>query len=51
VVASFRQPDVIRFGLSAVTLSHVDIWNAVQRLRSILVEERWRDPCFASVSI
>ncbi len=51
VVASFRQPDVIRFGLSAVTLSHVDVWNAVQRLRSILAEQRWRDPCFASVSI
>jgi kynureninase len=51
VVGSFREPDVIRFGLSAPTLSHVELWSAVQRLRSILVEERWRDSCFASVSV
>lgn len=51
VVGSFRHPDVIRFGLSAVSLSHVDLWDAVARLREILVEERWRDPRFAVVSV
>ena len=51
VVASFRAPDVIRFGLSAATLSHAELWQAVARLRAILVEERWRDPRFAAVSV
>jgi kynureninase len=51
VIGSFRQPDVIRFGLSAVTLSHVDLWDAVERLRAILASERWRDPAFSSVSV
>lgn len=51
VVASFREPDVIRFGLAPVTLSHADVWDAVDRLRTILVEERWRAPQFAVVSV
>ena len=51
VVASFRAPDVIRCGLSALTLSHADLWQAVARLRAILAEERWRDPRFAAVSV
>jgi kynureninase len=51
VIGSFRQPDVIRFGLSAVTLRHVDLWEAVERLRGILVSERWRDPAFSTVSV
>lgn len=51
VIGSFRQPDVIRFGLSALTISHVELWDAVGRLRSILAEERWRDSRFSSVSV
>jgi kynureninase len=51
VVGSFRAPDMIRFGLSAATLDHEDLWVAVARLRTILAEERWRDPRFAEVSV
>jgi kynureninase len=51
VVGSFRAPDVIRFGLSALTLSHAHLWMAVAALKMILVEERWRDPRFALVSV
>ena len=51
VVGSFRAPDVIRFGPSALTTSHADLWHAVARLRAILNEERWRDPRFAVVSV
>lgn len=51
VVGSFRHPDGIRFGLAPLTLSHVEMWDAVARLKGILAEERWRDPRFAEVSI
>jgi kynureninase len=51
VIGSFREPDVIRFGLAPVTLSHVDLWDAVDRLRTILEEGRWRAPEFAVVSV
>ena len=51
VVTSFRQPDVIRFGLAPATVSHADLWHAVARLRSILVEERWREERFQEVTV
>jgi kynureninase len=51
VVGSFRAPDVIRFGLAPVTVLHTDLWDAVSRLRTILEEERWRAPQFATVSV
>lgn len=51
VVTSFRQPDVIRFGLAPTTVSHVNLWHAVARLQDILRHERWRDPRFQEVSV
>ena len=47
VIGDFRSPDVIRFGLTPLYLSHADIWEAVQRLTRILKSESWRDPRFA----
>ena len=51
VVTSFRQPDVIRFGLAPATVSHADLWHAVARLRNILLNETWRDARFQEVSV
>ena len=51
VVCSFRQPDVIRFGLAPATVTHADLWHAVARLREILTQERWREPRFQEVSV
>jgi kynureninase len=51
VVSSFRKPDVIRFGISPVAISHEDVWTAVSRLRQVLETEGWRDPKFAKVSV
>ncbi len=51
VVASFRASDVIRFSPPVLTTGHEDLWHATARLRAILREERWRDPCFATVSV
>lgn len=51
VVTSFRQPDVIRFGLAPSTVTHVDLWHVVARLQAILAEERWRAPRFQEVSV
>jgi kynureninase len=51
VVSSFRKPDVIRFGISPVAISHEDVWVAVSRLRDVLETEVWREPRFAKVSV
>jgi kynureninase len=51
VVSSFRKPDVVRFGISPVALSHEDVWVAVSRLRGVLESEVWREPRFKKVSV
>ena len=51
VVSSFRKPDVVRFGISPVAISHEDVWVAVSRLRRVLETEVWREPRFKKVSV
>jgi kynureninase len=48
VIASYRPPDSIRFGLSALYHRHVEVWDAIERLAQILARETWRDPRFAA---
>ena len=47
VVGDFRAPDVARFGLTPLTLSHEEVWRAADAVRLVMAEERWRDPCYA----
>ena len=47
VVVSARKPDALRFGVAPLVTRHVDLWDAVERLRSILVDGLWRDPRYA----
>lgn len=47
VIGDFRAPEIVRFGLTPLYLSHSDIWEAVERLRAILESDSWRDPRFA----
>ncbi|MFZ0216423.1 MAG: kynureninase [Candidatus Dormiibacterota bacterium] len=38
VVTDFRPPDIVRFGLTPLYLRFVDLWGAVEQLRSVLDE-------------
>ena len=51
VVGSFRKPDALRFGLGSLYLRYEDIWESVQRMKEILITERWREPRFEKVSV
>ena len=51
VVCSFRGPDSIRFGLGPLYTSYVDLWEAVQRLKTVLKSETWRDPKYGKAPI
>ncbi|MGE0212090.1 MAG: aminotransferase class V-fold PLP-dependent enzyme [Parvibaculaceae bacterium] len=51
VVSSFRKPSSIRFGVSPLVIRHIDVFEAVQRLKRILAEETWRQPNYAKVSV
>ena len=44
-------PTSIRFGLAPATLTHVDVWDAVARLKQILEHETWREARFQEVSV
>jgi kynureninase len=35
-IGDFRTPDILRFGLAPLYLSHADIWDAVEILRTTL---------------
>jgi kynureninase len=51
VIGDFRDPDILRFGLTPLYLRYEDIWNAVGCLRDILSEDAFRDPKYALRSV
>lgn len=44
VIGDFRAPDILRFGLAPLYLSHRDIWQAVATLRDIMDGRDWDQP-------
>jgi len=48
VIGDFRDPDILRLGLTPLYLSHEDVWRAGDILRETLESEAWRDPAFAA---
>ena len=47
VVGDFRPPDVLRFGLPALYVRFVDVWDAVDHLAAVLDSREWDAPRFA----
>jgi kynureninase len=43
VIGDFREPDVVRFGLTPLYLGYEDIWRAVDILAEIMSSEAWKD--------
>jgi kynureninase len=48
VVGDFRAPDILRFGITPLYLSHADLWNAVEVLGDILASGAWRESRYAA---
>ncbi|HVS04005.1 MAG TPA: aminotransferase class V-fold PLP-dependent enzyme, partial [Thermoanaerobaculia bacterium] len=44
VLGDFREPDVLRFGLSPLTVRHADVWDAVEALREVLTSGEHQRP-------
>ena len=42
VVADFRSPDILRFGVAPLYIRHVDVWDAVDALARIMASEGWK---------
>ncbi|HXH17212.1 MAG TPA: kynureninase [Sphingomonas sp.] len=47
VIGDFRDPDILRLGLTPLYLSHEDVWRAGDILRETLETQAWRDPVFS----
>lgn len=46
VIGDFRAPDIVRFGVAPLYVSHEDIWRAVDVLADILSTGYWDQPRF-----
>lgn len=46
VIGDYREPEVIRLGVTPLYLSNTDIWQAVQHLKQVLVNKEWAQPQF-----
>jgi kynureninase len=48
VIGDFRDPDILRFGLTPLYLRYEDVWNAVACLSDVLSTKAYRDEKYAS---
>ena len=46
VVGDYREPGILRFGFTPLTVRHVDVWDAVEHLVQVLVSGQWQQPQF-----
>jgi kynureninase len=44
VIGDFREPDILRFGLTPLYLRFEDVWGAAQILREVIVSAAWDRP-------
>ena len=46
VIGDFRDPDILRLGLTPLYLSHEDVWRAADILTDVMTAGAWQDPTF-----
>lgn len=50
VVGDYRDPGLLRFGLTPLYTRFVDVWDAVDHLAAVLDSGEWREPRFARLA-
>ena len=48
VIGDFRAPDILRFGITPLTLSYADLWDAAEILGTVMKDDIWRDPAYSA---
>lgn len=44
VIGDYREPEVMRFGVTPLYLGFEDIWNAVQHIKAVFQNQEWNNP-------
>ncbi len=44
VIGDFRAPDTVRFGFTPLYVGYADVWDAVDRLVTIMDDGIWKRP-------
>jgi kynureninase len=50
VIGDYREPEVMRFGITPLYLSFVDIWQAVQHIKAVFANKEWDKPAYKTRS-
>lgn len=48
VIGDFRAPDILRFGITPLTLRYIELWDAAAILGAIMADGSWQDPAYAT---
>ncbi len=46
IIGDYREPSILRFGLTPLYLGFADVWDTVEALRDILDNRLWDTPEF-----
>ncbi len=41
IIPDFRDPDILRFGITPLYMGHVDVWDAVEGIRTVMAGREW----------
>ena len=47
VIGDFRAPDILRFGITPLTLRYTDLWDAAAIFGDIMARSAWQNPAYA----
>lgn len=47
VVADYREPRILRFGITPLYMRFVDVFDAVEHLAQVVANDEWTDPTYA----
>ena len=43
LIGDFREPDILRFGITPLYLGYEEVWRAAQVIQQVLESQAWRD--------
>ncbi len=46
VIGDYREPDILRFGLTPLYLRHIDVWQAARAIGEVMASREWDKPEF-----